>query len=165
MKISDDVQALMNKLEKSVDAGGGPTIPHLLAEVLQLFDYLKNILPSTSATERQEIFLNMAQLHAFLQTQMQRLCSTTGLSEEQLLRFSENPDNFSKEQWALLDEVKSKMSQQSKEVKDIMKALPGPFVQTPGAFLEQMQTYMPSDKSKKVLPKKGKGGKKEQLRA
>jgi|GEM_PF-3367024 len=166
MKISDDVQALMNKLEKSVDAGGGASVPQLLAEVLRLFDQIKTALPSTNATERQVIFLSMAKLHQFLQGQMQRLCAATGLSEEQLLRFSENPDNFSKEQWNLLSEVKDKMAAQSKEIKNVMKSLPGPFVQSPGTFLEQMQQTMPKSSSKNAAPILAKKGKKKgQLKA
>ena len=165
MKISEDVQALMDKLEKGVDAGGKTNVLRLLSEVLELFDQLKQILPTTNAAERQEIFTAMGTMHAFLQQQTRRLSDASGLSEQQLAQFAENPDNFTKEQWNLLLEVKGKMGEQAKELKQVMKSIPGPFMPAPEAFLDHMKKLDPSQSQKShLIPQKSRG-KKGQIKA
>lgn len=162
MQIKKDIESLMNKLEKSVDSNGNQILPGVFREVMNLFEVLKENLPKMNAVERQEVFQNMHNLHQFLQGQIQKLSVRSGLSEEQLLRFSENPDNFSGEQWSLLTEVKEKMQLQSNELKEVMKAIPGPFLAAPDVFLQQT---MPAKKTTPMPASKGHRVKREIKRA
>lgn len=121
MLITQEIDQVMADLQKSVDANGNIDLPVLLAEVVTLFEHLKSVLPKTNPQERTAIVDKMSQLHVFLLKESKRLSNQTGISEEQMLRFAENPDNFTKEQWALLDKVKSVMTIQTNEIKKVME--------------------------------------------
>ncbi len=126
MKISEDVQKVMAELQKSVDAKGAIDLVFMLREIVKLFERVKAGLASTDEEERSNIFSAMRQLHSFLMSENKRLADNSGISEEQMLRFAENPDNFSREQWALMKEVKSKMGQQSSEIRSILQKITSP---------------------------------------
>ena len=121
MSITQEIDQVMADLQKSVDANGNIDLPLLLGEVVSLFEHLKSVLPKTNPKERSAIVDKMSQLHVFLLKESKRLSNQTGISEEQMLRFAENPDNFSKEQWALLEKVKTVMSSQTNEIKKVME--------------------------------------------
>ena len=74
-------------------------------------------------------------------------------------RFSENPDNFSKEQWNLLGEVKKKLGSQAVEIRDILQKLPPVGAPAEQASQESKPAVRKAKKGKK------KGGKKSQMRA
>lgn len=119
--ITDDIQHLMKELQKSVDVNGSVNLQLLLQEALRLFENLKTVLPGTTEAERKKIIEKMAEMHTFLMGESKRLSSQTGLSEAQILRFSENPDNFTREQWDLLKGVKGVMDTQSRDIRQIMQ--------------------------------------------
>lgn len=121
MLITEEINQVMSDLQKSVDANGNVDLPTLLAEVVTLFEHLKAALPKTNPKERTDIVEKMSQLHTFLLKESKRLSSQTGISEEQMLRFAENPDNFTKEQWNLLEKVKTVMGSQTNEIKKVME--------------------------------------------
>jgi hypothetical protein len=124
--ITDEIQGLMTQLQKSVDVNGDVDLRLLLQEVVKLFEHLKSALPSTTVDERQKIIDKMAEMHTFLIGESKRLSSQTGLSETQILRYTENPDNFTKEQWELLGGVKQIMDIQSRDIREIMQRLNPP---------------------------------------
>ena len=126
MRIVDDIHKVMDDLRKSVDASGNIDLPYVLQEVVNLFDRIKVMLPTTNIEERAKVFTAIAEMHEFLQNETKRLASKSGLTEVQMVRFSENPDNFTKEQWDLISAVKNKMGEQAREIKDVMKNLSGP---------------------------------------
>lgn len=121
MLITEEINQVMSDLQKSVDANGNIDLPTLLAEVVTLFENLKSVLPKTNPKERTDIVDKMSQLHTFLLKESKRLSSQTGISEEQMLRFAENPDNFTKDQWSLLEKVKTVMGAQTNEIKKVME--------------------------------------------
>jgi len=54
MNIKEDVKKVMGELQKSVDANGEIDLFFMLQEVINLFERVKNVLPTTNAQERQE---------------------------------------------------------------------------------------------------------------
>lgn len=121
MLITEEISKVMDDLRKSVDANGNVNLPTLLTEVVGLFEHLRSTLPKTNPKERSDIVEKMSELHTFLLRESKRLASQTGISEEQMVRFAENPDNFTKEQWTLLENVKTVMSTQTQEIKKVMQ--------------------------------------------
>ncbi len=119
--ITEEIDQVMTDLQKSVDVNGNVDLPVLLAEVISLFEHLKSALPKTNPKERSDIVDKMAQLHLFLLRESKRLSKQTGISEEQMIRFAENPDNFTRDQWLLLERVKSVMTAQTNDIKEVMK--------------------------------------------
>lgn len=121
MSITQEIEHVMSDLQKSVDANGNVNLAVLLTEVVDLFHHLKSALPKTNPQERSEIIGKMTELHTFLNKETKRLANQTGLSEEQMLRFAENPNNFTKDQWTLLEKVKTVMGAEAEEIKKVMK--------------------------------------------
>ena len=158
MKIVEDIHKVMDDLRKSVDASGNIDLPFVLQEVISLFDRVKGMLPTTNAEERTKVFKAIGEMHEFLQGETKRLASKSGLTEAQMVRFSENPDNFTKEQWSLISSVKSKMGDQAREIKDVMKGISGP-------VLEVSPPAKKKEKTSKGKTQKKTGAKKGQLRA
>ena len=156
MKIVEDIYKVMDDLRKSVDASGNIDLPYVLQEVISLFDRVKVMLPTTNAEERTKVFKAIAEMHEFLQGETKRLASKSGLTEVQMVRFSENPDNFTKEQWNLISTVKAKMGEQAREIKDVMKSLSGPTLEV---------SPPKQERTSKVKTSKKPGIKKGQLRA
>lgn len=121
MAFVDEVDAVMADLQKSVDMNGNIDLALLLAEVVTLFDHLKTTLPKTNPEERGQIMEKMSHLHNFLIKESKRLSSQTGISEEQMIRFAENPDNFTKAQWNLLENIRGTLGSRTEEIKMVMQ--------------------------------------------
>jgi len=121
MSITQEIDQVMLDLQKGVDANGNVDLPVLLSEVVTLFNHLKSVLPKTNPKERSDIVAKITQLHAFLMKESKRLSAQTGISQEQMLRFAENPNNFTKEQWSLLENIKNVMGIQTQEIKNVMQ--------------------------------------------
>ena len=158
MNIKDDVKKVMGELQKSVDANGEIDLFFMLQEVINLFERVKDVLPSTNAQERKELFATMTELQHFLIKETGRLAEKSGLSAEQLARFSENPDNFNKEQWSLLGEVKTKLGRQADDIRGILKTLP-PIPGEEGVAPQKKPAHKKAKKGRR------KAGKKAQMRA
>ena len=157
MNIKDDVKKVMGELQKSVDANGEIDLFFMLQEVISLFERVKNILPTTNAEERKELFAIMTDLQQFLIKETSRLAEKSGLSPEQLARFSENPDNFSDKQCSFLTEIKAKLGSQADEIRGILRDLPSISGEEGPA-----PTKKPAHKGKKGQKR---SGKKSQMRA
>jgi len=122
MSILEEIDHVMHDLQKSVDAKGNINLANLLAEVVTLFEHLKVELPQRQQEDRAVLMNKIMQLHQFLQSETRRLAAQTGISEEQMLRFAENPDNFSKDQWALLENIKRTMGAQTSDIKKVIQS-------------------------------------------
>jgi thiamine kinase-like enzyme len=142
MAFTDEVDNVMADLQKSVDANGNIDLALLLAEVVTLFDHLKTTLPKSNPEERQEIVEKMMHLHNFLIKESKRLSDQTGISQDQMVRFAENPDNFTKDQWALLENVRNTLGSRTEEIKVVMQEF------APQS-LDEMKTMTNKGKSKR----------------
>lgn len=142
MAFIDEVDMVMADLQRSVDLNGNIDLALLLAEVVTLFDHLKTTLPKSNPQERDQIVEKMNHLHSFLVKESKRLSSQTGISEEQMLRFAENPDNFSKAQWSLLENIRGALGSRTEEIKLVMQ-------QFAPQSLDEMKASAPKGKGKR----------------
>jgi hypothetical protein len=85
----------------------------LFKEAVTFFEHLNEQLKNGSYDEKHEALVMMNDLHKEMQTQTQRICQQTGLTEQQLTAYADNPDNFTPEQWRSLEETKQKMAKAS----------------------------------------------------
>ena len=159
MGIKDDIKKVVEELNKSVEANGEVDLAYMMQEIVMLFEKVKLELPKTNAEERKEVFAAMEELQAFLNNETKRLAERTGLSPEQLSRFAENPDNFSKEQWGLIENVRTKLGAQTEEIRAVLRVLPA--VQSKNSP-EGEPASAPAPKKKS---KKRKSSSKPQMRA
>lgn len=122
MRIREDFVKLMERFEKESNKQGGKIdLLELFKESLRLFEKLKDILGSCSEEEKKEVFAVMAEMHQFLLKESKKIAERSGMSEDQLLRFSENPDNFTPNQWKALEVIKVKLNDTAKDLTKIIR--------------------------------------------
>lgn len=61
------------------------------------------------------------EMYEKLQSESKRISEKTGMTEEQLMAFSENPKNYTPDQWRDIQNTKKKMMQMGRVVGKILK--------------------------------------------
>jgi hypothetical protein len=84
-------------------------VKKLFNESLVLFEELKDELKGASPEEKKEVISMLTDMYKQMMQETQKICQDSGMTEDQLLSFSENPSNFSPEQWQMLQESRMKI--------------------------------------------------------
>jgi ClpP class serine protease len=121
MKLREEFTKLMEKFKRGVESQSNPNLPELFKDSIQLFERLKDMLAQSNEQEKKEIIKLMAEMHDFLSRETKKLAEKTGLSEDQMLRFAENPDNFSAEQWRTLELIRARLNKTATEMAGLVK--------------------------------------------
>lgn len=93
----------------------------LLKETAAFFEEAKNELKTASKEDQEIIFSMLNQMYEKLQEESKRICDKTGMTEDQLSSFSENPRNFSPDQWREIQNTKKKMMQMGRVMGKVLK--------------------------------------------
>lgn len=105
--LQDDFEELMKKFE-----GADPTKMNLeeaMSEVHRFFSSLKQEILHASPEERESIFANLSQMYTRLSGLTQKMADKLGMTEEQLIKLSEDMRFFSPEQKELIEKTKKQM--------------------------------------------------------
>ena len=98
-----------------------------LNELLQLstsfFANLKDEFMKADEEEKKEIMVMVNQMHAVLQAQSKRAGEMTGMTSEELNAFVKNPNNFSPEQWRMMEDTREKIFSSGKDISKHLKAM------------------------------------------
>lgn len=113
--LDDRIQRLM-AFFRSIEEGKAVNLHEVVREYLAFFEELKERLKSAGPEEKKQLFFLMNEMYTKMLAESQKIAQRSGLTEEQLLQLSENPNNFSQEQWQLLQETKKNLSTVSKEI-------------------------------------------------
>ena len=89
---------------------------------IEFFDKFKYILENGTPEEKNEIMNEVMQLQEKLQQETEKMCSETGLSEEQLKEYAQSKDNFSDEEWESIQAAKTKLESQAEELSAVLPA-------------------------------------------
>jgi hypothetical protein len=146
--LDDRIQKLM-AFFRSIEEGKAVNLNEVVREYLSFFEELKERLQTATPEEKRQLFFLMNEMYTKMLAQSQRLAQRSGLSEEQLLQISENPNNFSQEQWDLLQDTKKNLSSLTK---DISKNLSGP------KKVEEQKASSPKEKEGPKKPRRGRSG-------
>lgn len=95
----------------------------VFTESLAFFEHLKHEYESGTPEERQEVLQMMSTMHKEIIEESKRIMKTSGMSEDQLMAFSENPSNFTAEQWKEFQESKSEIHQAGMDLVKVVKKL------------------------------------------
>ena len=121
MDIRKEFYAFIEKFKKESARAGKVDLLELFKDSLKLFEKLKYALETCSEDDKKMIFDLVNEMHKFLMQETQKIVEKTGMTEDQLSRFSENPDNFSSSQWKALELVKNELDQTAKELTTIIR--------------------------------------------
>jgi hypothetical protein len=106
--LKDDFDRIMEIFMQSAE-GKAVNLEQLFAQSMSFFEQLKEVLRKGEAGEKKEAMLLMGELYTKMMAEMKRISARTGLSEEQLFALSENPSNFSQDQWRVIQTAREKL--------------------------------------------------------
>lgn len=124
MGIREDAEDLKMQIKKSIDVNNKAQVLGLLKQAFSLCETLKGTLQTCSEGERKDLKAVLQDLRDFVGDETVRLSKKAGMSEDEFTRFNENPDNFSKEQWKAMQEIRQMFSKQTKEIRTAIRTNP-----------------------------------------
>jgi hypothetical protein len=121
MGIYEDVEDLKVQIKRGIASNNKDEIAELLKQAFSLCEKIKDLLKTADQEQKQSLNKMMQDLKAFLAREVSSLSKKMGLSEDELARYNENPENFTKEQWMVMQAIKKKFSSQTKEIRKIAR--------------------------------------------
>lgn len=174
MSIHEDIEELKAQIRRSIDTGNKNLLGDLVRQAVGFCEKIKEIVKTADADTKASLSKELSDLKAFLSSETSRLSKKMGLTEEEFVRHNENPENFSKEQWAALQGIKKNFAQRAKEFRQAVrkpspeKKAPNPLDKLPPKWkalaesnpnLVKISVTDPRSKKKKVVLKKVKKSK------
>ena len=121
MGVYEDVEDLKVQIKRSIASNNKQEIGELLKQAFSLCDKIKEMLKTADHEQKVELNKRMQDLKAFLAHEVSSLSKKMGLTEDELARYNEIPENFTKEQWLVMQAIKKKFSSQTKEIRKIAR--------------------------------------------
>lgn len=108
--LKDEFNRLMQLFAQGAE-GQPVNLEEIFKQSLAFFEDLNVQLKEGSEEDKKEALKMMSEMYSQMMNQTKKICEKTGMSEEQLASFAENPSNFSPDQWASMQEARNKMQQ------------------------------------------------------
>ncbi len=107
------LEALLGELDKpdSLQA-----ITQVLSEAMHLFEKLKDVVRTGTPEEKNEMVRFMNKINELIKKQFELSIKKAGLTEEQFVEISNNPDYFTPEQWQKMQENKKQLAEKNREL-------------------------------------------------
>ena len=99
--LKDEYQRLMNLFHDGAE-GKPINLQDVFSQSLEFFQHLKEQIEKGGPEEKKEAMKMMGEMYQQMIAETKKITEKAGVSEEQLLAYSENPANFSTEQCARL---------------------------------------------------------------
>jgi hypothetical protein len=106
--LKDEFNRLM-KLFHEASEGKTPNLEEIFSQSLEFFEHLKEQIANGSPEDKKEALRMMSEMYAQMVSESKRISERSGMTEEQLAAFAENPANFSPEQWNAIQASKEKI--------------------------------------------------------
>jgi hypothetical protein len=127
--LKDEYNRLIKLFHEGTE-GRAVNLNEVFTHSLEFFQHLKVQIEEGGPEEKKEAMAMMAEMYNQMMLETKKITERSGLSEEQLLAYAENPANFTSEQWQQIQESKSKISEAgqdlTKVLKDLNKGVPFP---------------------------------------
>ena len=107
--LDDDFKRMMDYFHQTVE-GKPLNLEELCNESMQFFEKVRHAVEHGTEKEKGDAAQLMSEMYKKLVVECKQLTEKTGMSEEQIMNFSENPHNFSQEQWQILQETRQNMT-------------------------------------------------------
>ena len=104
----EEYEKLLALLEEGIDLEK-MNLEDVLKEAVLFFEELRKEFPNAPKEEREEMIQMMTHLHAKLQEVSKKTAEASGMTEDELSVFAENPSNFTPEQWREVQTTKRKL--------------------------------------------------------
>lgn len=120
--LRDEYNRLMSLFSQSAE-GKKVNLDEVFRESVSFFEHLTHQLKTGTQDEKTEALMMMSELYAQMQIQTKKISQTSGLTEDQLAAYADNPANFTPEQWQMMQESKQKMREVGKDLTKTVSAV------------------------------------------
>lgn len=110
----------LSQLFHGAAEGKEVNLEEVFKESLQFFEHLKEQIATGTSEDKMQAIQMMTQMYQQMMAETKRITEKSGMSEEQLAAFAENPANFSKQQW---DSLQASRQQIQDVGQDIAKVI------------------------------------------
>lgn len=107
--IKEEYQRLLDLIESSTDMEKKISLEEILKEAVTFFEVLRKEFPIASKEQREEMIQMMTHLHTRLHEISKETAEASGMSEDELAAFADNPSNFSPEQWQVVQKTRREL--------------------------------------------------------
>lgn len=123
--LKDEFQRLMKLFHEGAE-GKPVNLEEVFRSSLEFFEHLKGQIEKGSPEEKKEAMLMMQEMYNQMILETKHISQRSGVSEEQLVAFAENPSNFTPEQWRSIQESKEKIAHAGHELAKVIQNLTKP---------------------------------------
>ncbi|MBS0605018.1 MAG: hypothetical protein JSS60_08320 [Verrucomicrobia bacterium] len=125
------------------------SVDEVFEKSLEFVEHLKEMIKNGDAEDRKAAIRMMNELYSHMKNHTKTICNKTGQTEEQLMASSENPANFSPEQWQKMQAAKQQLGKSGQElVRLVQEVEPKKEVPPSGPA-----SVRPPESPKKKIPK------------
>ncbi len=96
-------------------------LPEVFEDSVEYFERFKYVIMNGTPEEKKEAVKKVMSLKRKVEEETKRVCDKTGLTTEQLAAYSNDPKNFSQEQWNAIKGAKKKLEEGVESFKDATK--------------------------------------------
>jgi len=118
--MKDEYEKLMKLLEES-EEGASSSLEEILKRAVNFFETLRKTFPSAEKEEKDEIIQMVNTLKKKLDEVAKKTAEKAGLSQDKLYEVSEDPSNYTPEQWHLMQETKRKLYDSARQLSSSME--------------------------------------------
>ncbi len=142
--LKDEFNRLM-KLFHEASEGKSINLEEVFSQSLQFFEHLKDQIAHGSLEDKKAAMQMMSDMYTQMIAESKRISERSGMSEEQLVSFAENPANFTPEQWKAIQASKEKIMHAGTDLAKTLQNINKPPSTKPASTGEKK----PHDKDKK----------------
>ena len=96
-------------------------LQEVFEDALGYFERFKSTMINGSPEEKKDALEKVMRLKTKIEEETKRVCEKTGLTPKQLMDYSNDPKNFSIEQWSTIQETKKKLADSMDSLKGTKK--------------------------------------------
>lgn len=118
--LKDDFDRLLKLFHEGAE-GKLPDLEEVFSQSLEFFNHLKTQIEKGTPEEKQEAIKMMGELYSQMMIATKQITEKSGLSEEQLLSYADNPSNFTPEQWTAIQESRQQISKAGEDLAKVVE--------------------------------------------
>ena len=159
--IQEEFSRLIYMYQEAAE-GKGTSVQEIFQKSLDFIEQLKKQLLTGDEEDKKAAVRMMKELYEYMKNHTKIMCEKAGISEEQLIADSENPANFTPEQWQKMQESKKELA---KAGEDLVKLLQVQKAAVPEEKAPSPEKMMSKTSSEKKDHKKKKAKKSQWMRS
>ncbi len=123
MNLRDEFNRLIKLFHEGAEGKKPVNLEEIFRSSLEFFEHLKAQIQTGTPDEKKEALMMMAELYNQMTAETKHITERSGLSEEQLVSFAENPGNFSPEQWRAIQESRQRITKAGQDLAKVIQMI------------------------------------------